>query len=74
MLFRSYLVILERSKSGWGAHVPDLPGCVAVAETKPKVIELIKEAVDLHVASLRHSGDEVPRPSSESLFVETSAA
>ncbi|HTK98022.1 MAG TPA: type II toxin-antitoxin system HicB family antitoxin [Pseudomonadales bacterium] len=69
-----YLVILERSKSGWGAHVPDLPGCVAVAETKPKVIELIKEAVDLHVASLRHSGDEVPRPSSESLFVETSAA
>jgi predicted RNase H-like HicB family nuclease len=69
-----YLVILERSKSGWGAHVHDLPGCVAVAETKPKVIELIKEAVDLHVASLRHSGDEVPRPSSESLFVETSAA
>ena len=69
-----YLVILERSKSGWGAHVPDLSGCVAVAETKPKVIELIKEAVDLHVASLRHSGDEVPRPSSESLFVETSAA
>ncbi len=69
-----YLVILERSKSGWGAHVPDLPGCVAVAETKVKVIELIKDAVDLHVGSLKISGDAVPRPSSESLFVETSAA
>ena len=69
-----YLVILERSRSGWGAHVPDLPGCVAVAETKPKVIALIKEAVDLHVESLRHSGDAIPRPSSESLLVETSAA
>jgi predicted RNase H-like HicB family nuclease len=69
-----YLVILERSRSGWGAYVPDLPGCVAVAETKPKVIGLIKEAVDLHVDSLRTSGDAIPRPSSESLLVETSAA
>jgi len=69
-----YLVILERSKSGWGAYVPDLPGCVAVAETKPKLIELIKEAVDLHVDSLRVAGDAIPRPSCESLLVETSAA
>jgi predicted RNase H-like HicB family nuclease len=69
-----YLAILERSRSGWGAHVPDLPGCVAVAETKVKVIELIREAVDLHVDSLRATGDTVPRPSSESVFVDTSAA
>ena len=26
-----YTVILERGHSGWGAHVPDLPGCVAEA-------------------------------------------
>jgi predicted RNase H-like HicB family nuclease len=69
-----YLAILERSRSGWGAHVPDLPGCVAVAETKAKVIELIREAVDLHVNSLRATGDKVPRPSSESVFVDTTAA
>jgi predicted RNase H-like HicB family nuclease len=69
-----YLVILERSRSGWGAHVPDLPGCVAVAQTKTEVIELIREAVNLHVDSLKTSGDIVPRPSSESVFVETSVA
>jgi predicted RNase H-like HicB family nuclease len=69
-----YLVILERSRSAWGAHVPDLPGCVAVAQTKTEVIELIREAVNLHVDSLKASGDIVPRPSSESVFVETSAA
>ena len=69
-----YLVIVEQSGSAWGAHVPDLPGCVAVAETKPEVIEMIREAVDMHVDSLKRAGDAIPRPSSESLFVETSAA
>ena len=69
-----YLVIVERSGSSWGAHVPDLPGCVAVAETKSKVITLIREAVDLHIDGLKRSGDRIPKPSCESLFVETDAA
>jgi len=29
-----YVVILERGESEFGAYVPDLPGCVAVGETK----------------------------------------
>lgn len=69
-----YLVIVERGDSSWGAHVPDLPGCVAVAKSKSEVIQLIREAVDLHLDMLKQSGSEIPVPASDSLFVETSAA
>ena len=29
-----YAVVIERGPKSYGAHVPDLPGCVAIAETK----------------------------------------
>ena len=41
-----YLVIIEKGESSWGAHVPDLPGCIAVAETRQEVAALIKDAID----------------------------
>ena len=40
---REYLVVVEKGKSGYGAHVPDLPGCVAVAQTRREVLKLIRE-------------------------------
>jgi predicted RNase H-like HicB family nuclease len=33
-----YAVIVEEGDGSYGAHVPDLPGCVAVAVTKEKVL------------------------------------
>ena len=69
-----YLVVIERGKTSWGAHVPDLPGCIAAGETREEVVELIREAIDLHIESLRQDGIPVPSPSSESEFVEVTAA
>ena len=69
-----YLVIIEKGESSWGAHVPDLPGCIAVAETRQEVIALIKDAVDFHLEGLRAHGELIPAPSSESEFIETDAA
>ena len=37
-----YMVVVERGESSWGAHVPDLPGCVAVGETRDDVLSLIR--------------------------------
>ena len=34
-----YAVIVEEGENSFGAHVPDLPGCVAVADTKKEVVE-----------------------------------
>jgi len=69
-----YMVVMERGANSWGAHVPDLPGCVAVAETRDEALQLIREAIDFHIEGLRQDGLPVPRSSSESEFVEVSAA
>jgi hypothetical protein len=39
-----YMVVVEQGATSWGAHVPDLPGCVAVGETRVEVLQLIREA------------------------------
>jgi predicted RNase H-like HicB family nuclease len=59
-----YVVILEQGDSSVGAYVPDLPGCVAVAETREQAMDLIREAIELHIESLRENGDPVPTPHS----------
>ena len=69
-----YMVVIERGENSWGAHVPDLPGCVAVSETRDEVLQLIREAIDFHIEGLREDGVAVPSPASESDFVEVSAA
>jgi predicted RNase H-like HicB family nuclease len=69
-----YLVVVEKSENGYGAYVPDLPGCVAAAETREKTVALIQEAIEFHIKGLRESGDPVPPPTSQSEFVDVHAA
>ena len=59
-----YVVIFEKGESSYGASVPDLPGCIAVAETMAEVRELIAEAIEFHIEGLREDGEVVPQPSS----------
>ena len=59
-----YVVVVEQSESGFGAFVPDLPGCVAVGETREETLQLIQEAIGLHVESLREAGEDIPPPTS----------
>ena len=61
-----YLVVIEESESGFGAYVPDLPGCVAVAGTRDDVSRLIHEAVEFHLDGLRQDG--LPIPASQSFL------
>jgi len=37
-------------------------GCTAVGETREEAMQLIREAVDLHIESLRENGEPVPLP------------
>ena len=68
-----YMVVVERGESSWGAHVPDLPGCVAVAETREEAERLIKEAILLHILDLRESGEPVPEPSHFAASIKVAA-
>ncbi len=54
-----YMVVIEKGKSSYGAHVPDLPGCIATAETREEVLRLIKEAIEFHIEGLREAGEPV---------------
>jgi predicted RNase H-like HicB family nuclease len=65
-----YAVIVHPAgTSSWNAYVPDLDGVVAAAETRERVIELIREAIPFHLRGLREAGEPVPQPSSEALTV-----
>jgi predicted RNase H-like HicB family nuclease len=69
-----YLVVVEKGESGYGAYVPDLPGCIAVAETRRELMKLIREAVKLHISALRDAGQAVPPPTSKSELIRVRAA
>jgi len=70
-----YTVVIEHGDTNFAAYVPDLPGCVAAAETREETLELIREAIVLHAQSLREAGEHVPPPTStaERVVVDVAA-
>ena len=64
-----YAVIIEKGQTSFGAHVPDLPGCVAAAETREDVYALILQAIEMYVAALKEEWLPVPEPHSYELVV-----
>ena len=68
-----YLVVIERGPTSFGAYVPDLPGCVAVAESRAEVETLIREAIEFHIEGLRDEGRPLPEPTSISTVVTIDA-
>jgi predicted RNase H-like HicB family nuclease len=70
-----YVVIIEPAADGsFSAYVPDLPGCVSCGDSVEEVKTLIREAIDLYIASLREHGEPVPPPTSRAITVHAGAA
>jgi predicted RNase H-like HicB family nuclease len=67
------LVVVEAGESSHGAYVPDLPGCIAMGQTRDEALQLIHEAIERHVEDLREQGLPVPQPHSSSELVEVHA-
>mgnify|MGYP000871081037 CR=1 FL=1 len=59
---KEYAVIYEKGPTSWGAHVPDLPICVAAGDTLEEVQKLIKEAIELYIETLKEEGKPIPEP------------
>jgi len=68
-----YLIVIEKTKTGFSAYSPDLEGCVATARTRKSLERLMREAIAFHLDGLRAEGYKVPRPHSYSTYVEVSA-
>jgi predicted RNase H-like HicB family nuclease len=65
-----YLVVVEKGGNSFGAYVPDLPGCAVVAETRDEAIQLIREAIELHISGMREQGNPIPEPASTTEYVQ----
>ena len=73
MMGMKYLVIVEEGETSFGAYVPDLPGCIAAADTKEALVPLIREVIGIHIESLRADNFPIPQPSSKVEFFEVAA-
>jgi predicted RNase H-like HicB family nuclease len=65
-----YAVVIEKGANGFGAYVPDLPGCIAAAKTRDEVVQLIQDALESHIEGLKQDGETVPKPAWSVEFVE----
>ena len=64
-----YAVVIEKSETGYGAYVPDLPGCVAAGATAEETSRLIKEAIELHLQGMREDGVALPEATALAEYV-----
>jgi predicted RNase H-like HicB family nuclease len=69
-----YLIIYEKTDTGYSAYVPDLPGCIAGGLTFEGTTELMRGAIQMHLAGMRKDGDPIPVPTTRADYIEASAA
>lgn len=69
-----YLVVIEKTQTGFSAYSPDLPGCVTTGKTQEEISKNMEEAITFHIEGLQLEGEPVPQPSSTSAYVEAAVA
>jgi predicted RNase H-like HicB family nuclease len=67
---KRYAVVIEKMESGYGAFVPDLPGCVAAGDSYEETEQLIREAIPFHIEGMRANGESIPEPTTRIEFVD----
>ena len=65
-----YLIVVEKTETGFSAYSPDLLGCVATGATEEETEANMKEAIAFHVEGLKQEGFPVPQPSAKSAYIE----
>ena len=55
-------VVFERTETGYSAYAPDLPGCIAAVDTIQQTADLMREAIQFHIAGIREDGLQIPEP------------
>ena len=68
----NYVVVFEKSNTGWAAYVPDLPGVITTGHSKQKTQRLIREAIEFHLEGLREDKLPIPEPSASAEIVSVS--
>jgi predicted RNase H-like HicB family nuclease len=62
---KKYIVIFEKTDTGYSVYVPDLPGCIATGKTKNIAEKNIYEAIRFHLEGLKLENLSIPKSRSE---------
>jgi len=68
-----YSVVFEKTKTGWSAYPPDLPGVGVAGKTLDETKKLIQEAIEFHIAGLKKDGETIPEATTVTDYVSVSA-
>jgi predicted RNase H-like HicB family nuclease len=68
-----YLIVIEKTETGYSAYSPDMSGCVSTGATREEVEQNMREAVEFHLDGLKLEGLEIPQPTTSSAYVEVAA-
>jgi predicted RNase H-like HicB family nuclease len=69
-----YIVIYEKTSTGYSCYAPDLPGCIAAGDDISDTKALMERAIEMHLAGLREDGDPIPEPTTAAEYLEVPAA
>ena len=63
-------MVYEKTKTGYSAYAPDLPGVIATGKTKALVEKNIFGAIQFHLEGLKQEKMSIPKAQAESeMFV-----
>ncbi|MGD1064871.1 MAG: type II toxin-antitoxin system HicB family antitoxin [Terracidiphilus sp.] len=62
---KEYVAVFERTSTGWSDYVSDLPGLGVAAKTLPQTEQLLREAIEMHIAGMREDGLPIPEPQTQ---------
>ncbi len=68
-----YLIILEKTSTGYSAYSPDVPGCVSAGDTAEETEANMREAIEFHIVGMREEGLSIPIPQSRAPYIEVAA-
>ena len=58
---KRYAIVVENAGGNLAAYVPDLPGCIATADTPEELVRLIRAGIELHLVRTRRGRTADPR-------------
>ena len=68
-----YLIVVEKTETGFSSYSPDLEGCVATGSSKEEVEELMRGAIEFHLEGLHLDKKTLPSPHTYSSYIEVAA-
>jgi predicted RNase H-like HicB family nuclease len=68
-IVHKYLIVYEKTKSGYSAYSPDLEGCVATGTTKKQTEKNMYKAVEMHLKGMVEDGLSFPKSDSTSEYI-----